>query len=73
MSQAMEIANHLKAGYSLTAIEALQRFNCFRLAARIHDLRASGMDVRDREITTESGKRVAQYYMEMPEQGELTL
>lgn len=32
-SQNMQILEYLKAGYSLTALEALTRFKCMRLGA----------------------------------------
>ena len=38
MSQAQRIADHLKAGHTLTPLEALDLFGCNRLAARIHDI-----------------------------------
>ena len=41
MSQEKLILNHLKQGHSLTALDALIKFDCLRLAARIHDLRAT--------------------------------
>ena len=41
-TQAGRILDHLRAGNRLTALEALDAFGCFRLAARIHELRLSG-------------------------------
>ena len=38
-SQCSAILEHLKKGLSITPLEALNRFGCFRLSARIHDLR----------------------------------
>jgi hypothetical protein len=32
----------LKRGYSITPIQALNKWGCFRLSARIHDLREMG-------------------------------
>jgi len=62
VSQCKDIKAHLTAGHSLTALEALQRFGCFRLAARINDLRAEGMKIGTRMIE-ENGKVYAQYYL----------
>ena len=42
MTQTQRILIYLKTGKSLTPIEALQKFGCFRLAARISDLRRDG-------------------------------
>ena len=60
-SQTDQILKHLEGGESITAIEALNRFTCFRLAARIADLRRRGISINSTKITTESGKIVAQY------------
>lgn len=62
MSQCDDIRAHLEAGYSLTALEALQRFQCFRLAARIRDLRDEGMEVESEMVLDEdTGKSYARY------------
>lgn len=61
-SQNKKIAEWLKAGNSITAIEALNMFGCFRLASRITDLRQKfGLDIKSGRVTTPSGKRVACY------------
>jgi hypothetical protein len=60
-TQAGKILAYLQAGNSITALEALQRFGCFRLAARIHELRREGHDIQERMVETSSGKRVAEY------------
>ena len=39
---------------------------CFRLAARIADLRAAGHDIQSEMVTTDSGKRVARYTLVAP-------
>lgn len=62
MSQTTEILEMLKAG-PITAMDALQKAGCFRLAARINDLRQQGHEI----ITTNveiHGKHVAQYSLE---------
>ena len=38
-SQNNQILDHLLKGRSITPIQALQWFGCFRLSARIHNLR----------------------------------
>ena len=60
-SQCSAILEHLKKGLSITPIEALSLCGCFRLAARIHDLRDQGNDILTDTITTQSGKKVAAY------------
>lgn len=63
-TQAARILAHLRAGHRLTALEALERFQCFRLAARVHELRREGWQVQERTVETRSGKRVAEYSLE---------
>lgn len=61
-SQNRRIADWLLAGHSITAMEALNMFGCFRLASRITDLKQRyGMDIKTDRITTSTGKRVACY------------
>jgi hypothetical protein len=60
-TQANRILRYLEAGNRLTALEALERFQCLRLAARIHELRDAGWQIEERTVETRSGKRVAQY------------
>lgn len=62
-TQAGKILAYLQAGNRLTALEALQQFGCFRLAARIHELRNQGWQIAERMVETGSGKRVAEYSM----------
>lgn len=61
MSQTAAILEHLKAGHCLDPMSALRRFGCFRLAARVGELRGAGYRVETRMITTRTGKRVAVY------------
>jgi len=62
VSQCEDIKAHLQAGYSLTALEALQRFQCFRLAARISDLKKEGMHIDAVMVADEdTGKVYARY------------
>ncbi len=42
MSQKLQVLNHLRGGKSITPIEALNKFGCFRLADVIYKLRGSG-------------------------------
>lgn len=67
-SQCKMIANHLALGNALTQMEALDRFRCFRLASRIHDLRKRGLDIERTMIIAPSGKRVAQYRLKQPKE-----
>lgn len=59
-SQNALIKGWLMNGRSLTTLEALNMFGCFRLAARISNLRDEGMDI-ETEIVEINDKRVARY------------
>jgi len=61
-SQTKMIKAHLESGKTITAIEALSDYACFRLASRINDLKKSGYLVDKRMIELPNGKRVAQYF-----------
>jgi hypothetical protein len=63
MTQTQEILTCLNSGNSLTAIEALRRFGCFRLAARINDLRAAGHPIKT-TMKHAHGKKFASYTLE---------
>jgi rare lipoprotein A len=60
MTQNQQIADYLKKGKAITPIQALNKFNCFRLAARISDLRNDGMKIITK-IVTKEGKSYASY------------
>ena len=62
ISQVNQIKAHLNQGYRITAIDALSSFGCFRLAARINDLKQVGYNIDKVMVETASGSRVAQYY-----------
>ena len=62
-TQTEAIKRHLSTGKTLTALDALKRFNCLRLAARILDLRQSGFPVSSRLAYGRDGKRYAEYWM----------
>ncbi len=55
------ILESLKRGEKLTQLEALAKFGCFRLGARIWDLRQEGYDIESRNIKLPNGKRITQY------------
>ena len=64
MSQESLILQHLKTK-PITAIDALSDYGCFRLAARVHDLRSKGYRIESRDIVN-GDKRYAQYYIDEP-------
>ena len=60
-SQNDQILKALKRGAKLTPLDALARFGCFRLSARILDLNAVGHNIKTKIIKSANGKRFAQY------------
>ncbi len=59
-SQNTLIKQHLEDGNTITPIDALNLFGCFRLSARIKNLRDQGMDIVTNRIT-KGGKTFASY------------
>ena len=60
-SQAEAILQALQSGRKLTPIDALREFSCFRLGARVFDLKKQGHEIKTEIVRTPSGKRVAEY------------
>lgn len=61
-SQRAKILAHLQKGYSVTPISALEKFQCFRLGARIWDLKDKGHQIEtDMVDDKKTGKRYASY------------
>ena len=61
-SQNALIKGWLLNGYSITPMEELNMFGCFRLSARIANLRDEGLEVVT-DMVTINDKRVARYYL----------
>lgn len=64
-SQCNQILAFLSEGKPLTPLLALEKFGCFRLAARINDLRRSGYLISTENITVTNRQgeesKVAEY------------
>jgi hypothetical protein len=66
-SQCNQIKAHLQSGRSITALDALYMYGCFRLGARIYNLKQQGLKIKTEmiEITSPSvfdnKKRFAKY------------
>jgi hypothetical protein len=60
MTQNQQIKSYLEKGKSITPIDALNKFGCFRLAARINELRKDGLNIVTK-IVTKEGKTYASY------------
>lgn len=59
-TQSAKICRALLRGKSITPLSALRDFGCFRLGARIFDLRRAGLNI-SREWVKRNGKRFARY------------
>jgi hypothetical protein len=55
------ILNHLQTGATISGLEALNRFGCFRLGARIHELKKAGYPIESKKVKSENGKHYSQY------------
>ena len=60
MTQTETILAHLQTGEGITQLNALRYYGCFRLAARIKDLRDAGHDVETMWLTN-GEKKWARY------------
>lgn len=72
MTQTEAILAILQSGRSLTPLEALDEVGCFRLGARVWDLKCAGHDIQSESFELPNGKRVARYWLPQ-EKGQLSL
>ena len=67
MTQTEMILNHLQNKGRITPLEALNLYGCFRLGARVYDLRQRGIQISKKMIEAQkpNGKkeRFAAYYL----------
>jgi hypothetical protein len=61
-SQTALIKGWLLNGRSITQLDALNMFGCFRLSARIANLREEGFDIVT-DMVNVNDKRIAKYYL----------
>ncbi len=62
-TQKAHILEYLRSGRSLTALDALHHFSCFRLAPRVLELRLAGHDIQT-EMVRRGNKSYAQYRLD---------
>lgn len=62
-SQASRILKYMQEGNGITPIEALNLFGCFRLGARISDIKKMGYDIVTERVKVDGGKYVARYHL----------
>ena len=60
LTQNQQILSYLKSGKKLTPKDALKKFGCFRLSARIFNLREQGNAIITKNVTRK-GKTFAEY------------
>lgn len=60
-SQADLVLEHMQVLGSITPIEALEDYGCFRLGARIWDLKRRGHNIASELVEGNDGKRFARY------------
>ena len=60
LTQNQRILDYLKSGKTLTPLIALEKFGCFRLSARIFNLREEGHAIITKNVTRK-GKTFADY------------
>jgi predicted ArsR family transcriptional regulator len=63
MTQKQEILVHLKKHGEITPLDALKEFGCFRLAARIHELRKAGYKITNKTEKNILGKTITSYVL----------
>jgi hypothetical protein len=66
MTQCEQILRHLRQEGSITQREAARRYEIYRLAARIYDLRREGHQIEKELETSDTGKSYARYYLNQP-------
>ncbi len=62
LDQSSQILAYLSRGKRLTPLDALRLFGCFRLGARIFELRKAGAPIQRRMVRV-GQKSVAQYFI----------
>ena len=63
MSQSHDLLEYLRAGGSLTVLEAINKFGCYALSQRLGELRRCGYLIEDKFITTTTDKKIKRYWM----------
>ena len=61
-TQTAQILKHLKSGLPITPLEALDKFGCLRLGARIWDLKRDGHKI-ERTMKRRGRRTFAEYRM----------
>lgn len=62
--QSEKILEALKNGDHITAIDALNRFKCFRLASRVNELRKLGWNIQMTMVKSHTGSKYGSYWLD---------
>ena len=63
------ILKDLKKGRKVNPLKALDKYGCFRLSARINDLRDRGYNIKTKMVDNETGtKQFAEYSLEISDE-----
>lgn len=62
-SQTKQIMDFLIEGHKITPLEALKKFQCLRLSARIADLKNQGIPVKSQFVEVGQRKKVKEYFI----------
>lgn len=57
MTQCEKILQYMERNGSITQAEAVERFHCYRLGARIFDLKSKGFPIKTETVTGKRGGR----------------
>lgn len=60
-SQCQKVLGFLRLRGSITPLQAIQKFWCYRLGARIHELRGRGYTIGSQLVKSKNGKHYAKY------------
>lgn len=71
-SQRLQILRYLAKGYSLTVVEAIEKFGCYALSQRCGELKREGWPIRTRMIKTKTGKRIGAYEYQHQQHQEIS-
>tara|TARA_B110000503_G_scaffold41640_1_gene68439 strand:- start:2765 stop:2974 length:210 start_codon:yes stop_codon:yes gene_type:complete len=63
MTQNDTLLNHMMTGRSISPLEALGLYGVFRLAARMFELKAMGVDIQKNTKVDINGKQYAEYFV----------
>lgn len=60
-SQNQRILGYMRLNGSITPLEAIRRFQCYRLGARIYELKRAGYSITARKVKSKTGKFFSRY------------